>query len=226
MEENNYKVYMHVNKINDKKYIGITRQRPKDRWRHGNGYKGSLHFQNAIQKYGWDNFEHYILYMNLTKQEAENKEKELISYFNSTNRDKGYNIELGGNSVGKISDEQKMKISKANKGKLKGKNNPSAKKVICENIIFGSAKECANHYNINPSTMKQWLNGINKTPIEWYNKGLRYINNEMSDYIIQTDNKGINNTNSKPVLCEGVEFANVKECAEHYNIIYKTMNQW
>ena len=107
MEENNYKVYMHVNKINDKKYIGITRQRPKDRWRHGNGYKGSWHFQNAIQKYGWDNFEHYILYLNLTKQEAENKEKELISYFNYTNRDKGYNIELGGNSVGKISDEKK-----------------------------------------------------------------------------------------------------------------------
>ena len=32
-------VYMHENKINHKKYIGITCQKPTQRWRGGKGYK-------------------------------------------------------------------------------------------------------------------------------------------------------------------------------------------
>lgn len=39
MAENNYCVYMHVNKLNDKKYIGITCQTPSRRWQNGYGYK-------------------------------------------------------------------------------------------------------------------------------------------------------------------------------------------
>ena len=51
---NNYCVYMHVNKINNKKYIGITKQKtPESRWgANGVNYKGSPHFYAAIKKYG------------------------------------------------------------------------------------------------------------------------------------------------------------------------------
>ena len=34
-----YKVYAHINKINGKRYIGITSKEPKSRWCHGRGYK-------------------------------------------------------------------------------------------------------------------------------------------------------------------------------------------
>lgn len=88
-------VYMHTNKINSKVYIGITRQEPTRRWAKGNGYRDS-YFYNAIKKYGWDNFEHVILYEGLSKEDACRKEKELISHYDSTNRDKGYNIASGG----------------------------------------------------------------------------------------------------------------------------------
>ena len=65
MNENNYTVYMHKNKINGKVYIGITSQQPvKRRWRKGSCYKNCNKFYKAIQKYGWNNFEHIILFEN------------------------------------------------------------------------------------------------------------------------------------------------------------------
>ena len=58
----NFIVYRHVNEVNGKVYIGITCQSLNDRWRNGKGYGKSTHFAHAIQKYGWDNFEHEILF--------------------------------------------------------------------------------------------------------------------------------------------------------------------
>ena len=52
-------VYKHTNKENGKVYIGITSQEPKRRWQNGAGYYGT-YFYYAIQKYGWDGFEHDI----------------------------------------------------------------------------------------------------------------------------------------------------------------------
>lgn len=90
-------VYSHINKINDKIYIGITSQaRVKDRWKNGKGYKNSPHFYSAIQKYGWENFEHNIIASGLSIEEAEKMERELITKYDTTNKDKGYNIQTGG----------------------------------------------------------------------------------------------------------------------------------
>ena len=119
MKENNYTVYMHKNKINNKVYIGITSQKPEHRFgNNGINYKKSLRFYNAIKKYKWESFEHVILFNNLTKQEAEQKEIELIAYYKSNNDKYGYNIANGGNTKGKQSEETKRKISDKNKGKI------------------------------------------------------------------------------------------------------------
>lgn len=115
-----YIVYQHRNKINNKVYIGITSRTPQERWgNQGCNYKSSPYFYNSIQKYGWDNFEHNILYTNLTKEEACKKEQELIKQFNSMNREFGYNSTSGG-EVFIMNDETKQKISKALRG---NKNN-------------------------------------------------------------------------------------------------------
>ena len=115
-----YTVYQHKNKINGKIYIGITMQKPENRWgNNGNNYKSSPHFYSAIQKYGWDNFEHNILFTNLTKEEACLKEQELIHYFNSMNRDFGYNSTSGGD-IFTMNKETKQKISQALMGNQNG----------------------------------------------------------------------------------------------------------
>ena len=124
---NNYTVYMHVNKSNNKKYIGITRQKPEKRWgKNGCGYKRSPYFYNAIEKYGWDNFEHIIVVRGLSEDEAKWLEVQMIEAHNTTNRANGYNMTLGGEGRNGwvYSEEERQKQSEAMKGKHAGKNNP------------------------------------------------------------------------------------------------------
>ena len=75
---NNYSVYIHTNKTNGKKYVGITKQKPERRWQKGFGYVGSV-FGVAINKYGWDGFTHDIVACELSKNEACKLEISLIN---------------------------------------------------------------------------------------------------------------------------------------------------
>lgn len=119
-----YFVYLHNNKINNKKYIGITKQKPENRWGlNGYNYRSSPYFYFAIQKYGWNNFEHIILYNNLTKEEACEKEIELINKYKTQNKKYGYNIMEGG-SAPSLPKEVKDKLSEALKGNQNGKGHP------------------------------------------------------------------------------------------------------
>ncbi len=119
-----YTVYQHINKINGKVYIGITIQKPEQRWgNNGCNYKSSPHFYSAIQKYGWNNFEHNILFQGLTKEEACLKEQELIKHYNSMNRNFGYNSTSGGEAF-VMNEETKQKISQALMGNKNGAGHP------------------------------------------------------------------------------------------------------
>lgn len=118
-------VYEHRNKKNGKVYIGITHQIPSKRWGlKGSNYKDSPKFWKAIEKYGWNEFEHNILFENLTESEAKSKEIELIAIYKS--KGISYNLSDGGDGVvgvesklkGKhLSEETKRKISESSKGK-------------------------------------------------------------------------------------------------------------
>lgn len=143
-------VYIHISPSN-KAYIGITGDRPEDRWKKGGGYlkknKNGEYTQpaiaNAIKKYGWNNFEHIVFMDKLTKQEACRIEETPIALFDTQNVNHGYNIQKGGNSgnVGlKMNEDIRNKIKKLMQGKNQGENNPfygkhhteEAKKKISE----------------------------------------------------------------------------------------------
>lgn len=161
--EKTYCVYMHINKINGKKYVGQTCQKPENRWANGCGYKTQKYFYRAIEKYGWDGFEHEIVASNLTKEEADQLERDLIKSFNTQSPDSGYNLTGGGDGMfgwtpsdewikkqrelntgernpffGKRhSEETKKKISEANSGHIpanKGKaHTEESKELMREN---------------------------------------------------------------------------------------------
>lgn len=91
-----YTVYMHTNKTNGMRYVGITSQAPETRWLSGYGYYKQEHFFRAIKKYGWGGFKHEIIATGLTLEEAGALERELIEKYDTRNNTKGYNKSTGG----------------------------------------------------------------------------------------------------------------------------------
>ena len=112
-----YIVYKHIFP-NNKIYIGITCQDPRRRWANGTGYKTQPYIYKAILKYKWENIKHEILFENLSKKEAEQKEMQLIKRYKSNDKRYGYNLANGGNTVGTVSEKTKQKISKSLKGTI------------------------------------------------------------------------------------------------------------
>jgi hypothetical protein len=132
-----YYTYKITNKINGKSYIGYTKYTPEQRFQNHlklkpNFAKCNTKFYRALQKYSKDQFELSTLFQSEIKEEALEKEKYYIKYYNTIKE--GYNTHeggLGGNTgayhkVGrsgslngmygkKLSTDQRKKISEQNK---------------------------------------------------------------------------------------------------------------
>ena len=153
-EEKCYKIYVHINKTNGKKYFGQTKQDLRQRFRNGEGYKNSPKFYEAIKKYGWDGFEHILLFDGLTLEEANKKEEELIKEYDTINDKNGYNIAYGGDNHD-ISEETVRKILEAKQKQVDRYNKDG---VYIDS--FDNAKVAGKILNINPSGIYACCNGI------------------------------------------------------------------
>lgn len=124
-----YIVYKHT-APNGKCYIGMTCQTLSRRARDGKGYVGCSAFENAIKKYGWENFRHEILEEGLTFEDACEKEREYIQKFKSLTTQNGYNLEAGGRAFCEVSAETREKISKNQIGRKHTNMSEEAKEKI------------------------------------------------------------------------------------------------
>ena len=138
----NYKVYVHVNKINGKLYIGLTKSKnPNRRWENGNGYRNNILFNRAIQKYGWDSFEHIVLFENISKEIASIAEQELIKKYKTNNSKYGYNICSGGINGFTVAESTKEKLREKSSGEksywygVKGEYHPRYGKKMSQEAI-------------------------------------------------------------------------------------------
>lgn len=64
------------------------------------------------------------------------------------------------------------------------------RKVICDGVIYDSLRDFCRQHNIN-SGISHWLSGNKGMPIYWYNKGLRYLDQDFNE--IKQAKKDANN---------------------------------
>ena len=163
-----YSVYVLIFS-NNKKYFGITSQKTEYRWNNGKGYKGSKLVYNAIQKYGWENIEHNILYSELNEQDAKEKERYLILKNKTYIKKYGYNLTLGGETViHSIETRIKMSMSrtgKKNKPKTEEQKNKVRKRVmnLDTKIIYKSTLDAECKTNIDSSSISKVCRNERKT---------------------------------------------------------------
>lgn len=113
-------IYCIRNKINDKRYIGRSLEMQR-RWEmHRKELNSNTHkndyLQNAWNKYGEDNFEFEILELCEADRLDELEIHYIKKYGTFNNKEKGYNLQSGGN-FSKASESTRKKISESNKGR-------------------------------------------------------------------------------------------------------------
>lgn len=174
----NYCVYKHTFP-NGKIYIGITSMKPEYRWKkNGNGYRQQPLMYNAIQKFGWNNVRHEIIYYDLSKEDAEQIEINLILKYQSNNIKFGYNIASGGSAFAH-SEETKRKIAAANSGEknyLYGKHlSDETKRKLSESHkgVKKPPRSEEHRRNLSKSKMGHFVSDKTKKKISDSNKGKR-----------------------------------------------------
>lgn len=122
MTKTQYFVYAHVNKINRKVYVGITKDL-EQRWGTNGCHYNYMRrgcFRHAIDKYGWNNFEHIILECGLTLKEARILERLYIKALDAKVPN-GYNLTDGGEGTQgcshSVSLESRRLMSQLKRGK-------------------------------------------------------------------------------------------------------------
>ena len=191
--EEMYCVYCHENKINGKKYFGITSRIPHRRFgANGNGYRPrgekKTKFWMAIEKYGWDSFNHIILLENINKSTARELEKYLIKKYNTYSN--GYNGTLGGETpwnkylLDCYSPQTIIRMKESHIGKKLTDGHKNKLRDITK-IYWG---------NIEKTKKIEICEKIRKTKI------------------------GDKNPNSTSVVCDGMLFKTITELNNYYNI--------
>jgi len=154
-------IYKITNDVNDKIYIGQTINSLEERIREYhvevNYSKHNRPITDAMRKYGLKHFKFEIVIDNIqSKEEMDELERYYIKKLHTTCKENGYNIELGGNSIGKHSEETRRKISLAQMGELNhrfgkvGREDATSKPILelTTGLIFESANLAAQYFEL------------------------------------------------------------------------------
>lgn len=147
-------IYKHTNKLNNKVYIGKTVQKLSRRVRTGKGYKSCFHFNAAIEKYGWSNFETDVLCSALDINYLQELESIFINQYKSDKPEYGYNLVQVDKGLNRFPDSIKQKISNKRKEYYKKLDKPWVPynknlHIQKDNIVLKKCTTCKNEKELN-----------------------------------------------------------------------------
>lgn len=120
-----------------------------------------------------------------------------------------------------INKGNKIWLGKHHKDESKSKsakNQPKARKITCDGLIFDSVYDCAKYLNIDKEYLHKVLQGKNCVSKELKDRKLHYADCEIL-YIERVSKQ-------QNVVCDEMVFSSVKECAKYYSVNSSTMTKW
>ena len=187
------KIYKYTNLINNKIYIGQTKQSLEQRHKnHLYELKDNTYFHRAILKYGINNFKLELIEDKIPYNKLDEREKYWIKYYDSFyTTGKGYNLTEGGQWG---SGTQILTTKQANE---------IQQKILNSNLSFVTL---ANNYNVSPSCISD-IN-IGRT---FYNNELKYplrTGREHSELNRETFNKIVNDLKNTKITFNDIAIKN------------------
>lgn len=225
-----YTIYKITNIVNNKVYIGQTRQKIEKRIAyHFNYLKRNSHtnsyLQRSYNKYGMDAFKWEVLESEIVSMEkAVEREQYYIDEERSLYESNGYNLKNAG-SKGKQLEVTKNKIKKSII-----KNGKKDKKIVQYNIVTGeiiaewkSSKYCQEITGIRSANIIQHMNNNPKyTHVGGY--GFMRYDNYLKNGIKPNTSYNKRSNSIVSIVCinlstgEEIKFPSIAEASRHFNI--------
>lgn len=164
-----YYIYVTTNNINGKKYIGQHKGKPED-----NYFGSGTTITKALKKYGKENFSKEILCFCDTREEADEKEKYYIDFYDAIEDNNYYNNAEGGSGGDgwrsyqkwcKENPEEAKKQWQQNGQRLKewNSNHPKERKKNVERMLTAAHQ----WQKENPDKVMQNMKKVNKAKEQW-----------------------------------------------------------
>lgn len=192
-KSNTWCLYMHISP-SAKIYVGITHYSdPSKRWgNNGSQYDKRTVFSRAINRYGWDNFKHVVLFRNCSESFAKDMEKLFISFYKSINM--SYNMTIGGDghNFGK---ESKTKEYRTQSSRKFRKDNPNFDKEQYQKHKEKKKELARNYYRRNRERVLQqkkseyYKEKSRERCYKWRREHPDYMKNYMKKYNEEHRNK-------------------------------------